>query len=216
MRRKLKKPVAGPVRNPDRTRGRILAAAVAEFAANGLAGARVDAIARRADSNKRMLYHYFGDKEGLFRAVLRWKITERRTLVEGFPGDPAENLASRFGLMCQDFDWVRLLGWEALQNTGEKVVEEKFRAEGIARALKRVRRQQAEGWLTSEFNNRHLILAKLALTMFPVAFPHTTRLITGRTARDPKFQKEYKAFLKKFGAAFRPAQKNESLKGGAA
>ena len=52
-------------RDPDRTRGRILAAAIAEFAANGLAGARVDAIARRAGSNKRMLYHYFGDKEGL-------------------------------------------------------------------------------------------------------------------------------------------------------
>src|ERR1039458_1060586 len=52
-------------RNPKRTRERILSAALQEFAANGFAGARVDAIARRAAINKRMLYHYFGDKEHL-------------------------------------------------------------------------------------------------------------------------------------------------------
>jgi hypothetical protein len=44
-------------RNPARTRERILAAALAEFAAKGFAGARVDLIARRARANKRMLYH---------------------------------------------------------------------------------------------------------------------------------------------------------------
>ena len=58
----------GPAaRNPERTRTRILSAALKEFAAKGFAGARVDNIARRAAINKRMLYHYFGDKEGLFR-----------------------------------------------------------------------------------------------------------------------------------------------------
>jgi AcrR family transcriptional regulator len=57
-------------RDPDRTRAAILAAATAEFSAKGLDGARVDAIARRAGVNKRMLYHYFGDKEALYLAVL--------------------------------------------------------------------------------------------------------------------------------------------------
>ena len=65
------KKAASATRDPDRTRSRILAAALAEFSSKGFAGARVDAIARRAKGNKRMLYHYFGDKEGLFRAVLR-------------------------------------------------------------------------------------------------------------------------------------------------
>jgi len=192
-------------RDPGRTRGRILAAAIAEFAAKGLAGARVDAIALRAGSNKRMLYHYFGDKEGLFRAVLRWKIGERRALIEGAPGDPAENLPFRFEMMCGDLDWVRLLGWEALQNTGDRIVEEKFRREGTARALARVRQGQAQGQLSSEFDERHLVLAKLSLTMFPAAFPHLTRLIAGKTVRDPAFQREYKSFLKRFAVAFRPA-----------
>ncbi len=57
-------------RNPEKTRARILAAAKQEFAGNGLGGARVDLIASRARSNKRMLYHYFGNKEALFRITV--------------------------------------------------------------------------------------------------------------------------------------------------
>lgn len=57
-------------RDPEGTRRRILLAAADEFAAGGLFGARVDQIARRAETNERMLYYYFGSKEQLFTAVL--------------------------------------------------------------------------------------------------------------------------------------------------
>jgi AcrR family transcriptional regulator len=57
-------------RDPEATRGRILAAAKVEFARKGLGGARIDDIAKRAKTNKRMLYHYFGGKETLFRITL--------------------------------------------------------------------------------------------------------------------------------------------------
>lgn len=57
-------------RDPDETQRRILAAAKVEFAKNGLGGARVDVIAARAKANKRMMYHYFGNKEALFKLVL--------------------------------------------------------------------------------------------------------------------------------------------------
>lgn len=57
-------------RDPERTRAAILNAATQEFTAKGLTGARVDAIAKRARVNKRMIYHYFGDKDGLYLAVL--------------------------------------------------------------------------------------------------------------------------------------------------
>ena len=60
----------GNGRDAQRTRRRILAAATAEFARYGLGGARIDRIARRAGANKRMLYYYFGDKDGLFLAAL--------------------------------------------------------------------------------------------------------------------------------------------------
>ena len=57
-------------RNPATTCNNILSAATAEFAAKGLEGARTDEIAARAGVNKRMLYHYFGNKEALWLAVL--------------------------------------------------------------------------------------------------------------------------------------------------
>lgn len=57
-------------RDPEGTRARILHAAVAEFADKGLGGARVDEIAARAEINKRMLYHYYGNKEDLYLAAL--------------------------------------------------------------------------------------------------------------------------------------------------
>jgi AcrR family transcriptional regulator len=64
------KPREAMPRDAELTRKRILDAATVEFARKGLAGARVDEIALRSRSNKRMIYHYFGSKEQLFTAVL--------------------------------------------------------------------------------------------------------------------------------------------------
>jgi AcrR family transcriptional regulator len=66
-------------RDPVRTRAAILAAATHEFTAKGLNGARVDTIAARSRANKRMIYHYFGGKEGLYLAVLEATYTAIRT-----------------------------------------------------------------------------------------------------------------------------------------
>src|ERR1700690_748411 len=167
-------------RNPERTRARILSAALKEFAAKGFAGARVDAIARRAAINKRMLYHYFGDKEGLFRAVLRRKIAERQAWAESLSADPAESLSFWFEATCKDADWVRLLEWEALQNNPEKVIDEKQRLTAVAGGLKRIRQRQARGHLSGEFDPRHVMLAMQSLTMFPAVFPQLTKLIAGQ------------------------------------
>ena len=65
-------------RDAEKTKGAILAAAREEFCRHGLAGARVDAIAERAGANKRLLYHYFGNKEDLYRAVLMEAYAEIR------------------------------------------------------------------------------------------------------------------------------------------
>ncbi|MCF5386877.1 TetR family transcriptional regulator, partial [Pseudomonas syringae] len=56
----------GRKNNPEKTREDILQAAVAEFVAHGLSGARVDAIAERTKTSKRMIYYYFGSKEQLY------------------------------------------------------------------------------------------------------------------------------------------------------
>jgi AcrR family transcriptional regulator len=73
---------AGRSRKPDaeRTRRAILAAARQEFAENGLSGARVDTIAARMGTNKRMIYYYFGNKEGLYLATLEQVYSEIRSV----------------------------------------------------------------------------------------------------------------------------------------
>lgn len=66
-------------RDAEATKARILSAAKKEFAKNGLGGARVDEIADKARANKRMIYHYFGSKEGLFQTVLENAYVDIRT-----------------------------------------------------------------------------------------------------------------------------------------
>ncbi len=91
------------MRDPDRTRRRILEAATEEFARHGLGGARVDRIAARSRANKRMLYYYFGSKEKLFLAALeesyaRIRSAERELDLEH--KDPREALRR-----LVDFTW---------------------------------------------------------------------------------------------------------------
>jgi AcrR family transcriptional regulator len=190
------------LRNPERSRARILAAALKEFAAKGFAGARVDAIASRACINKRMLYHYFGDKEELFKAVLRRKISQRQAWADALSGEPEETLPFWFEAACKDPDWTRLFQWEALQGNWQKVIDEEQRVQFVERGLERIRQRQARGQVDPSLDPRHVMLTMRSLTMFPVAFPQLTRLITGKSVYDPKFQKERSDFLKKFAAAF--------------
>ena len=67
------------VRDAGATKARILDAATKEFTKNGLSGARVYTIAGKARANKRMIYHYFGSKEGLFQTVLENAYVSIRT-----------------------------------------------------------------------------------------------------------------------------------------
>lgn len=74
------KPAAKPrSRDAEATKARILEAAKKEFAKSGMGGARVDVIAETAQANKRMIYHYFGSKEGLFQTVLENAYVDIRT-----------------------------------------------------------------------------------------------------------------------------------------
>ena len=151
-----------------------------------------------------MLYHYFTDKEGLFRAVLRHKIAERQALAERASGDPSDNLPLWFAANCHDAGWIRLLGWESLQTERNQVIDEEERLAATARTLARTRQRQVRGQLDTRWNPRHLHLAMVSLTMFPVAYAQVARMIAGQPVDDPGFQRDYAKFLKEFAAAFRP------------
>lgn len=190
-------------RNPQQSQERILEAALKEFAAKGFAGARVDAIARRARINKRMLYHYFGDKEGLFREVLRRKMAERAAWLASAPEDPVERLPYWFQLACRDPEWIRMLEWEALQWGQQAVIDEDRRKESCIRAVDRVRGLQAKGLLNPALDPGQLLLSMMALTAYPLAFPQFARLVTGLEVSDERFQKQREQFLRQFALAFK-------------
>jgi AcrR family transcriptional regulator len=108
-------------RDPEGTRRRILAAAAEEFANGGLSGARVDQIARRALTNERMLYYYFGSKEQLFTAVLEQSFSclsdaERQLDLEGL--EPVEAITQLAHFIWNYYfehqDLLRLLNNENL------------------------------------------------------------------------------------------------------
>lgn len=189
-------------RNPQHSQERILEAALREFADKGFAGARVDAIARRARINKRMLYHYFGDKEGLFREVLRRKMEQRAAWLASAPENPMESLPYWFELACRDPEWVRLLEWEALQWGEQRVIDEDLRRESAVRAIERLRQREAKGLISVEFDPGQLLLSMMALTAYPQAFPQLARLVTGLSVSDPRFRQQREEFLRRFAAAF--------------
>ncbi len=191
-------------RDPKRTRGRILSAALREFSAQGFAGARVDRIARRARVNKRMLYHYFGKKDDLFREILRRKLGEQVTWLAVAPEDPAESLPYWFDIACRETDWVRLMEWEALRAGNGQVIGEEERRQAFGRGIAKFRERQAKGLISKDLDPGHALLSMMALTTFPLAFPQLTRLVTGLAPTDPAFRKQRSAFLRRLADAFRP------------
>ena len=110
-----------PKRSAERTRARILDAAIAAFAEHGPDGARVDAIADAAASNKRMIYEHFGSKEGLYDAALRRVLEDALEAVRAFatdghsPEDRTRRLIRGYlHFLATHPDFVRLLAWEGL------------------------------------------------------------------------------------------------------
>jgi AcrR family transcriptional regulator len=182
-----------------RTRERILKAALTEFAANGLAGTRCDDIARRARTNKRMLFYCFGSKEELYRAIFQRKFRQRAVLFESVPGDVGRAILHWYEAFSSDLEWVRLLEWEALGNSRGKLVGEQERREYLRRTLDSLERAQIAGLIPKDLDLLQLQISIIALTAFPLAFPQMTRLVSGLTPTDPRFRRKRLQFLRWLG-----------------
>jgi len=90
--------------DPDATRENILEVAEEEFANAGFSGARVDAIAEKTKTSKRMLYYYFGNKEGLYLAVLERAYAKIRSLENRLQLQNMEPEAAMRSLIASTFD----------------------------------------------------------------------------------------------------------------
>ncbi|WP_040796306.1 TetR family transcriptional regulator [Nocardia higoensis] len=133
------------------TRERILAAAKAEFAEFGVAGARINRIATAARASKDRLYAYFPGKDELYAAVIeRWAAqTTAETALS------ADDLPGYVGRLFDHFvanpDNARLQAWADLEPTVHDAVAEVLRA-AVVPKLAEVRRGQAAGTVTAEFH----------------------------------------------------------------
>jgi len=198
-----RKPAAGAqepersrLRDPEGTRKRILAAALQEFSAKGIDGARVDAIAERAGTNKRMLYYYFGSKDDLFRAVLAQRLAERAPTTRERDRTGPARIVELQDRLEGSMDYVRLLMWEGLERGRRRQVEQELlRQDSLTEWCDDVREAQRRGDLPDDLDAEQLVLSELALVMFPFAFPQITRLVTGKLPTDATFKGERRAFL---------------------
>ncbi|MBV8951136.1 MAG: TetR family transcriptional regulator [Actinobacteria bacterium] len=185
-------------RDPEGTKRRILAAALDEFAAKGLDGARVDTIAARAGVNKRMLYYYFGSKDHLYRAVLRDRLADRAPTEAAHDRTGAGRLVALQDRVTRprEREYIRLLTWEAIERgTRRRIEDEALRRVGIDGWIDDVRTAQRNGDIPADLDPAQLVLSELALTIFPLAFPQVTRLVTGRSPTDSEFLEDRREFL---------------------
>ena len=98
---------AARARDPERTVADILAVATREFADKGLAGARIDAIAAATRTSKRMIYYYFGSKEGLYVAALEEAYRSMRQTEATIRIAELEPVEALRQLVAQTFDYQR-------------------------------------------------------------------------------------------------------------
>jgi len=147
-------------RNAEATRERILEAAMAEFSAHGVAGARVDRIAKIAGCNKNLIYIYFENKETLFTTVLRKNLTRHYEELP-FTLDDLPGYAVRvFDFAMSHPDLMRLLAWFGLEQTSENPAERAIARNAQVLALKKA---QKAGQVGAAFPPDFLMIALMAL-----------------------------------------------------
>src|SRR5262245_27299195 len=138
------------------TKQRLLTAATNEFVERGVAGARVDRIAAAAKANKRLIYKYFGDKDGLFDAVLD-SLTEQG--IGAVPIDAADlpAYAGRlFEFHLDHPELLRLATWARLDGRTTPSAQEQRKASYRRRAAA-VKEAQDAGGITTAFRPSEIL-----------------------------------------------------------
>jgi TetR/AcrR family transcriptional regulator len=193
-------------RDPDRTQRAILAAALDEFSVHGPAGARIDRIAAAAGVNKRMLYHYFGSKDGLWAALLADQLGTESTPTPAVAQGLAGQLVAASRRIAERPDLTRLLAWEALADRADGVVGGADRTVARQGRVDRLREAQRNGRLSPRLDAAQLELALTALVLFPYAFPQLARMITGHAIADPVFAHDQAAFFATLAELLNPSE----------
>ncbi|WKX71663.1 TetR family transcriptional regulator [Streptomyces sp. XD-27] len=172
-------------RDPEATKARIFAAATAEFAAYGIAGARIDRIAREAKANKQLIYAYFGDKGELFAQVLQRGLLDLAAAVPVDADDPDGYVDRLMDYHAAHPELLRLLLWEGLEyGAADGIPLEERRRVHYAAKAESFAAAQERGAIRSYIPAQDLVFMISALAGWPSAAPQLRRMLVGETEAD--------------------------------
>jgi len=190
-------------RDRDRTRAEILDVATEHFAEHGYSGARVDEIAEQTRTTKRMLYYYFGSKEGLYTEVLERAYTQIRAAEQEVDVEHLEPVAAIRRLAELTFDhheahpdFIRLVSIENIHRAEHMRASDRFAKlntpaiDLIAGILERGRDVFKRD---VDAIDVHMVIS--AFCVFRVANRHTWEAIFARDPLDPALRERYRRML---------------------
>ena len=181
--------------DPQRTTADILEVAIREFADKGLAGARIDAIADAMQTSKRMIYYYFGSKEGLYLAVLEEAYRRMRS-IEGelhLEDLPPEDALRKLVSHTVDYqkahpEFIRLVQNENIhraQYLAQSISIRELNVPAIESLRRVLQRGQSAGIFRTGIDAIDLHMSISALSVFNVANQHTFSLIFQHDVESP-------------------------------
>jgi AcrR family transcriptional regulator len=186
----------GRTNDPARTMAEILEVATQEFASKGLSGARIDEIAAATRTSKRMIYYYFGSKEGLYVAVLEDAYRRIRHIEQGLQLDdlaPEDALRKLVGFTVDyqraNPDFVRLVMNENIhrgQFLAQSKTIQQLNVPAIGAVEAVYRRGVKAGVFRKDIDPVDLHMSISALCFFNVSNRHTFSLIFKRDLESPR------------------------------
>ncbi|KGD72799.1 hypothetical protein HA49_11255 [Tatumella morbirosei] len=148
------------MRDAEASKAKILEAATDEFATWGIAGARVERIARTAGFNKNLIYIYFENKETLFLTVLSTHLTAVYDRLSFRPDDLAGYAAEVFDFAQNNPRIMKLMAWYSLEQQAKGISE---RGESLVQKMAALQQAQAAGQVSDAFPPAFLMTSIMAL-----------------------------------------------------
>jgi AcrR family transcriptional regulator len=189
------KAAAPRTNDPERTMADIIEVATHEFSEKGLAGARIDVIAEAMRTSKRMIYYYFGSKEGLYIRVLEEAYRRIRQIESGLhledlaPEDALRKLVGfTVDYQLANPDFIRLVMTENIHRgefLAQSTVIQKLNVPAILAVREVYQRGVAAGVFRSGIDPVDLHMSISALSFFNTANRHTFALIFKRDMDSP-------------------------------
>jgi AcrR family transcriptional regulator len=192
-------------RDPEQTRREILDVATAAFAEKGLSGARVDEIAARTRTTKRMIYYYFGSKGALYGAVIERaygdiRDAERRLQLDALPPEEAMRrlVEGTFDYHHANPTFVRLVAVENIEEArhiraGTAIAQRN--AEVVSTMRNLLERGEREGCFRRGVDPLDLHILINGVSFHRVSNRHTLGAIFGRDLRDPPVARAQREML---------------------